>query len=51
MCDKCKELDARIERFRKIAERTTDKLTRNGAVKLSEELIAQKAELHREQEN
>jgi hypothetical protein len=46
MCDKCVELDKRIERYRQIRERVLDPAFAAGIGKLIEEAEAQKAELH-----
>jgi len=46
MCEKCIEIDRRIERLKFIATRITDQQTLDGAAKLVAELEAQKAALH-----
>jgi hypothetical protein len=50
MCDKCAELDKRIERYRQIRERVLDPQLAEGIGKLIEEAEAQKAGFHPEQE-
>jgi hypothetical protein len=50
MCDKCAELDKRIERYRQIRERVLDPQLAEGIGKLIEEAEAQKAAFHPEQE-
>jgi hypothetical protein len=49
MCDKCAELDAKIEHFRRLATRVLDPLTIEGIGKLIEEMQAKKDRLHPEQ--
>jgi hypothetical protein len=49
MCDRCEELDSKIERYRQLAERVRDPLLTEGVSKLIEEMEAQKAALHPEQ--
>jgi hypothetical protein len=48
MCDKCKPLDAQIERYRYLSERITDPQTLEGLERLTEELKTQKRVLHSE---
>ena len=43
MCDKCKEIDKTIERYRQIQERISDQQLMAGAKKLIAELEAAKA--------
>jgi hypothetical protein len=50
MCDKCQELDKKIEHYRRLMVRVTDQLTNEGLGKLIEEMQAQKAAYHPEQE-
>ncbi len=50
MCDKCQELDKKIEHYRSLVARVTDQLTNERVAKLIEEMQAQKAALHPEQE-
>ena len=42
MCDKCQELDQKIERYRRIMERVFDAQFAEGLAKLVEEAEAQK---------
>jgi hypothetical protein len=49
MCDKCVELDGKIEHYRSLSSRITDQPTLDGIKKLIEEMNAQKAALHPEQ--
>jgi sulfur relay (sulfurtransferase) complex TusBCD TusD component (DsrE family) len=46
MCDKCVELDGKIEHYRSLSSRITDQPTLDGIKKL---MNAQKAALHPEQ--
>jgi hypothetical protein len=46
MCDKCVEIDERIERHRRIVSRTTDELTNERLAELIADLQAQKAAFH-----
>lgn len=50
MCDKCIEIDKKIERYRRMVPRITDKITLDGISELVAELLAKKAELHPETE-
>jgi hypothetical protein len=50
MCDKCIELDKKIEHYRQLAERVRDPLLTEGVGKLTEEMKAQKAAFHPEQQ-
>jgi hypothetical protein len=50
MCDKCVELDKKIERYRRIAAAIADQFTVDGIKASIAELEAQKVELHPEQE-
>jgi hypothetical protein len=50
MCDKCAELDKKIEHYRSLVARVTDEQTNTGLRKLIDGLEAQKAALHPEQE-
>jgi hypothetical protein len=45
MCDKCVELDGKIEHYRSLSSRITDQPTLDGIKKLIEEMNAQKAAL------
>jgi len=49
MCDKCVELEGRIEHYRNIASRITDEAMIRGINVLIERAKAQKAVLHPEQ--
>jgi hypothetical protein len=49
MCEKCDELDRRIEHYRMLASRITDELTLSGIAMLIERYEEQKRELHPEQ--
>ncbi len=49
MCDKCKALDDKIERYRRLAAAITDRQMLDGLQKLIAEAEAQKADLHPEQ--
>jgi len=46
MCEKCKEIDIKIEHYRRLAERVPDPLLTEGVAKLIEEMEAEKADLH-----
>ena len=50
MCDKCKELDEKIEHYRQLAARVRDPLLTEGVGKMIEEMEAQKATFHPEQQ-
>jgi hypothetical protein len=50
MCDKCVELDKRIERYRRILLSIGDQVTVDRTKELIADLQAQKASLHPEQE-
>jgi hypothetical protein len=50
MCEKCAELDVKIERYRRLASQVTDPMTTERAATLIAEIKAQKAALHSEQE-
>jgi beta-phosphoglucomutase-like phosphatase (HAD superfamily) len=49
MCDKCVELDSKIEHYQHMASRITDQATLDGIKELIERMQAQKAALHPEQ--
>jgi FAD/FMN-containing dehydrogenase len=49
MCEKCVELDGKIEHYQRLFSRITDQLTLDGIKKLIEQMQAQKAALHPEQ--
>ena len=50
MCDKCNEINEKIEHYRDIAARLSDPLTIERIAELIAELVAQKAALHPKQE-
>jgi hypothetical protein len=50
MCDKCKELDEKIEHYRQLAARVRDPLLTEGVGKMIEEMEAKKAAFHPEQQ-
>jgi hypothetical protein len=49
VCDKCVELDGKIEHYQRLSSRITDKATLDGIKELIERMKAQKADLHPEQ--
>jgi hypothetical protein len=49
MCGKCKELDSKIEHYRRLAASINDKLTIDRIEELAASLEAKKAALHPEQ--
>jgi hypothetical protein len=49
MCDKCDELDATIEHYRKLVTADSSRLALDGIADRIEELEAQKVHLHPEQ--
>jgi hypothetical protein len=49
MCEKCIELDSKIEHYRALASRITDQPTLDGINHLIERMQAQKAALHPEE--
>jgi hypothetical protein len=46
MCDKCVEIDGKIEHYQRLASGITDQATLDGIKKLVERLKADKDELH-----
>jgi hypothetical protein len=50
MCDKCVELDGKIEHYRSIASKMTDPQTIDGIKALIESMRAQKVALHPERQ-
>jgi hypothetical protein len=46
MCDKCDELDVRIDHYRKLATAITDRLTLDGIADRIKEMEAEKVQLH-----
>jgi hypothetical protein len=49
MCDKCVELDGKIEHYQSLSSRITDQATLDGIKQLVERMRTQKAALHPEQ--
>jgi hypothetical protein len=49
MCDRCQKLDEKIESYRRLMSRINDQLAHDGIEKLVEEMLAQKAAFHPEQ--
>jgi hypothetical protein len=50
MCEKCVEIDAKIERYENISRWITDQPTLDAIKKLTGELKAEKVSLHPEQQ-
>jgi hypothetical protein len=50
MCDKCVEIDGKIEHYQRLSSRFTDQRTLDGIKGLIASMKAQKAALHPEQE-
>jgi hypothetical protein len=50
MCDKCVEIDKKIEHYRLLESRLTDQPILDGLKKLIERMQTQKAALHPDQE-
>ena len=50
MCDKCRELDKKIEHMQTLAARVLDQMTTNGIAELVRELRDEKKKLHPDQE-
>jgi hypothetical protein len=50
MCDKCVELDGKIEHYQRMASRITDQAMLDGIKELIERAKAQKAALHPEEQ-
>jgi hypothetical protein len=48
MCEKCVEIDKKIERYRVLIAGVTDKLALDGLKELIDQMEAQKAALHPE---
>jgi hypothetical protein len=46
MCEKCVELDGKIERYKRLSSGVTDQPTLDGIKALIEQINAQKAALH-----
>jgi hypothetical protein len=51
MCDKCVELDGKIEHYQRMASLITDQITLDGIKELIATMKAQKTALHPEQED
>ena len=51
MCDKCVELDKKIERYREVSSSLADQITIDRIKTLIDELQPQKVELHPEQKS
>jgi hypothetical protein len=49
MCDKCVEIDGKIEHYQRLSSNITDQRTLDGIKELIERMKAQKAALHPEQ--
>jgi hypothetical protein len=49
MCDKCVELDKKLEQYRRLASSITDQLTIDRFNKLIRDTVAEKAKLHPDQ--
>jgi hypothetical protein len=49
MCDKCIELDKKLEQYRRIASSITDQLTIDRLNKLIRDTVAERAKLHPDQ--
>jgi hypothetical protein len=49
MCEKCVELDGKIERYQRMASKITDQAMLDGIKGLIEQMRAQRAALHPEQ--
>jgi hypothetical protein len=50
MCDKCAEIDGKIEHYQQLSSRITDQATLDGIKQLIERMKAQKTALHPEQQ-
>jgi hypothetical protein len=50
MCEKCVELDSKIEHYQRLSSRISDTLTLDGIKELIERMKAEKAALHPDQE-
>ena len=46
MCEQCKEIDAKIEHYQRVAERITDQKTIAGLNNLIRDLLRKRAALH-----
>ena len=50
MCDKCIELDKKLEQYRRLASSIADQLTIDRINKLIKDTVAEKAKLHPDQQ-
>ena len=50
MCEKCVELDSKIEHYQHLSSRINDQITLDGINELIERMKAEKAVLHPDQE-
>jgi hypothetical protein len=50
MCDKCVELDKKLEQYRRLASSITDQLTIDRLNKLIKDTVTEKAKLHPDQQ-
>ncbi|MBR1141347.1 MAG: hypothetical protein E6614_10375 [Bradyrhizobium sp.] len=50
MCEKCAEIERRVDRYRMMQSQVTDKQVLTGLAALIAELLKMKAELHPEQD-
>jgi hypothetical protein len=50
MCDKCEHLDKKLEQYRRIARSIRDELTIERITRLIQDTVAEKAKLHRDNE-
>jgi hypothetical protein len=50
MCDKCVEIDEKVEHYRRLVALITDQLTNERLGELIADLLAQKVALHPEQD-
>ena len=51
MCERCKEIDRKIERYRALAKQILDSITNEETEKLVQDLIAERAALHSDRQN
>jgi hypothetical protein len=49
-CEKCSQLDAKIEHYQRLSSQLTDQPTLDGIEKLIERMKAEKAAIHAEQQ-
>jgi len=50
MCDRCVDLDKKVDHYRSLASRLTDQPTLDGIKKLIDKMEAEKVALHPEQQ-